>query len=1054
MTNHLLRAAILFASLPYLALAHELPQVRFDRITTENILRIKGLSQNSVSCILQDTEGYMWFGTWDGLNKYDGYEFTVYNLEDGLSNTTVRSILQDKDGFIWIGTDYGLNRLDPETNRITVFLHDPVNPNSLCDNMVNCLMLDKDGFLWAGTSKGLSKYDPQRNVFNTIQFISRYDQDGLANLVSKVIQDSHGRIWIATHNGIYCFDEDRDHYRPYHFTDPGKSSRTERLANIVLDFIEDDNGKIWAGTRNGIFILDPETDSLRHIIPGPEEGMLSSSNVNAIFQDHTGSIWIGTDNFLNYYHPETGKFSTLRSSSVTTSLSNNDIRSIYQDPGGTLWIGTYKGVNKVDESPSRFDHYHHEPDDPASLSDNIVYSFDMDGKGRMIIATYGGVNFFDRQSGNFSSLQHDVADPNSLVSNKVRTVLCDSRGYYWFGTESQGLNRYDESSGRFELFQFDPEDTSSVSDNFIYHLMEDSKGRIWVSTGRGISIHVRGREGFQHIIHRPGDPQSLLSHLVYSCYEDSRGYFWVCTNKGLNRISPDLVNFEAFTSDPDDPETLKTNRIFFIMEDSDGIFWIGTMGGGLNRFDPSVGKFKSYTEQQGLPNNVAYAAIEDRQGYLWVPTNWGLSRFDKKMETFINYDIKDGLQGNEFNAGAYYKNDEGELFFGGMNGFNMFNPAYIRRNNIPPRIVITEFRIFNEPVNRHFEDGDTIFLKHSDNFFSFEFSALDYTNPSKNHFRYKLEDYDRDWINRDASQRNADYKRVSPGTYHFVLTGSNNDGVWNLDGIRLTVIITPPWWDTWIFRLAFMLSLVAVIWWFIYLRIRMIRKQHEVDKKMLNIEKQVFELEQKALRLQMNPHFIFNSLNAIQNFVLSSETDKAVNYLAKFSHLMRMILANSTEPYIPLKDELKALVHYMDLEKLRFDNKFDYKIVLEEGFDEGFIEIPPMLLQPYVENAIIHGIMHSKKPGIIDISFRLQNELLFCIIRDNGIGRDEAARIREQSGIRRQPRGMMITRERMEILRKQARKNFSVRVIDLKDADGRPEGTQVEITIQYNEISA
>ncbi len=367
-------------------------------------------------------------------------------------------------------------------------------------------------------------------------------------------------------------------------------------------------------------------------------------------------------------------------------------------------------------------------------------------------------------------------------------------------------------------------------------------------------------------------------------------------------------------------------------------------------------------------------------------------------------------------------------------------------------MVFTGLRILNDLVDTDLEDGEIIRLKYNENFFSIEFSGLDYTNPSKNLYRYKLENYDNDWVHVNARQRWADYRKVDPGTYRFMVTGSNNDGVWSQKAISLDFIIRPPWWQTWVFRLSAAFLLASVIYILIKLRINRLRKKHDVEMKMLAIEKQVFELEQKALRLQMNPHFIFNSLNAIQNFVLANDTDKAVNYLAKFSHLMRMILANSTASHITLKDELNALIYYIDLEKLRFDDKFDYKITRDPSIDEDFVEIPPMLFQPYVENAIIHGLVNSPKRGLLEISIRRINPgTMLCTVKDNGIGREKAIEIRNKSGIKRQPKGMIITQERIDIFNKQSSKNFAVKITDLRGDHGEPAGTMVEFTIQYKE---
>jgi hypothetical protein len=521
----------------------------------------------------------------------------------------------------------------------------------------------------------------------------------------------------------------------------------------------------------------------------------------------------------------------------------------------------------------------------------------------------------------------------------------------------------------------------------------------------------------------------------------------------LIKIAPGFDFSEVFTHDPLNENTISSDRVFSIYQDIEGTYWIGTMGGGLNRFDPLSGNFKTYNESDGLPNNVIYTTLDDGEGNLWIITNRGISKFNKKNETFVNYDTKDGVQGNEFNVGAFFKNRKGEMYFGGMNGFNVFHPSEITLNNRPPRMVFTGFRILNALQDLELDNGEVIRLHYNESYFSIEFSALDYTNPSKNLYRYKLVNYDDDWIFANASERRAEYRKVDPGSYRFVVTGSNNDGVWNEDGISLTIIIRPPWWQSWIFRLAFALVFISTLWSIILFRIRTIRRKHDIEKKMLSIEKQVFELEQKALRLQMNPHFMFNSLNAIQNFVLANDTDKAVNYLAKFSHLMRMILANSTAALITLKDELQALIYYIDLEKLRFDDKFDYKIIRDPDIDEEFVEIPPMLFQPYVENAIIHGLVNSNKPGMLEISIKKINRgTIRCTVKDNGIGREKAIEIRNASGIKRQPKGMIITQERIEIFNKQSRKNFSVRITDLKDDKGGAAGTIVEFTIQYKDI--
>jgi ligand-binding sensor domain-containing protein len=1030
------------------------PIIKFDRLTTEKTLTVKGLSQNSIYCLLQDSQGFIWIGTWDGLNRYDGYDFIIYNTENGLSNPTVNALCEDEKKNIWIGTDNGLNHLDRKSGNILQFHNEPGNTNSISNNAVNHLYQDKKGFIWISTAYGLNCLDKAKMIYKFYNFFERNADSTMSNFISRVIEDREGRLWIGTHSGVHCFYPEQQSFKDYKMvTDPADPEFIR--SNYIEDLVCDENGNIYAATLNGIFIIYPDKGIIHHLeIDGKNGRTLSGNQVNSLLTDSKGLVWIGTNNGLDLFNPALNTINHFKSGGSTTSISNDDIRSIYQDQAGTIWIGTYKGLNKVDQSPSRFTHFQNDPQDPNSLSDNIVYAILEDDKGLTWIATYGGINIFDRKNDLFSFIRHDPDNPESLSSNKTRTLALDSTGNIWVGTESNGMNRIDKHTGKISRFSHIPDNKNSLSEDNILCTTVDRKGRVWIGTASGGLTIIDPKNGNYQFLGKNAESNIILSdNRIWAVYEDRDGNFWVGTNEGLNRISADLRSVKYYRNNPASPNSISSNRVFSIYEDNSGIFWIGTMGEGLNRFDPVREQFKVYTERNGLPNNVVYTTLDDKAGNLWLSTNWGLSKFNKVNEIFVNYDTKDGVQGNEFNAGAYFQNRHGEMYFGGMNGFNVFYPAEITLNRVPPRMVFTGLRILNDLVDTDIENGEIIRLSYMENFFSIEFSGLDYTNPSKNLYRYKLDKYDEGWIFANAGQRRAEYRKVDPGSYHFLVTGSNNDGIWNPDGISLTIIISPPWWKTWVFRLLLILILVTLLWSFIILRIKTIKRKHEVDKKMLFIEKQVFELEQKALRLQMNPHFIFNSLNAIQNFVLINDTDKAVNYLAKFSHLMRMILANSTASFITLKDELKALTYYMDLEKLRFDNKFDYLISRDPSIDEEFVEIPPMLFQPYVENAIIHGFVNSPDPGLLDISLkRMSPGTLQCVIQDNGIGREKAIEIREKSGIKRQPRGMSITQERIEIFNKQSRQNFSVRIIDLKDAQGVPTGTRVEFTIQYKEI--
>jgi ligand-binding sensor domain-containing protein len=1045
----LLLAAALLLLKPSVGPAQEYGEVSFENFKTENIKRVKGLSANMVNSIIQDSQGYLWFGTWDGLNQYDGYNFNIFNKLDGMSNSTVNSLLEDDEGIIWAGTQDGLNRFNRSDRSFTVFKHIPGESNTLSNNNINHVFQDREGMLWISTVQGLNRLDKERMTYIQFNFYYPGVDSIRANWINKVMQDRDGLLWIATRYGLFRYNDSTRIFDPF-FHDPDNPASLS--SNTVNEIYQDRSGQIWIGTQYGLNLFLGDNSGFKkyfhqHEIPGS----LSDNAVKAIYEDSHGIFWIGTHDKLNILDRNSETFTHFDHTGSNTSLSNNDINCIFEDDMGSVWIGTFKGVNKVHLGLSKFNYYYRDPDDPYALSDNVVHCMFKDEDGLIWLGTGKGVNILDRSTGRYTQLHYMIDTYTDLADIRIRSLHKDRLGNIWIATDANGLLKYSPKTGKYTHLIASPYDPNSLNSNNLLWVMEDREGYIWVGSGRGLNVFHPETMLMKSYVHDPRDPNSLSSDVVWIIYEDSKGTLWFGTNNGLNRYNPEKDAFISYQSDPGDPYSISANAVFGIYEDSKGNYWIGTMGGGLNNFDPFRESFLSLNENNGLPNNVVYITLEDSNGNLWLTTNWGLSKFNPATGEFVNYDINDGLQGNEFNGGAWYHASDGEMFFGGMDGFNSFYPEEITINEEPPRMVITSFKKLNEPVRREFLDGDTIRLNHDDNFFSIEFSALDFTNPAKNKYAYKLENYDEEWNFRDADRRIAEYTRVSPGNYTFQVIGSNNDGIWNESGISLKIIILPPWWDTILFRIFFGALIFALLWSIIYWRIRTIKRKHEVEKRVLAIEKELFDVQQKALQLQMNPHFIFNSLNAIQSFVIANDTDKAIHYLTKFSQLMRLILSNSRESSIPVRDELKALEHYMDIERLRFDNKFDYEIKVDKNIDEEFMEIPPMIIQPFVENAILHGLVHSSDPGHIRIELKLENNFIFCSIEDNGIGREKAGEIRDASGLKRKSRGMLITRERLEILNKQNKEKFAVKVIDLHDKNNKASGTRVELNILYLE---
>jgi len=1032
--------------------------IKFERIYSENIKIEKGLSQNNVYSIIQDRIGFMWFGTWDGLNKFDGYNYKIwksvlYNKSFGLSNETIYSLYEDKDGLIWIGTESGLNMLNRKTGKIMQFKYNPSNKKNICNDTIRTITEDADGFIWIGTQNGLDKIDKTSGkIFH--YYHSKNNQNSISsNIIFNLFIDNQKTLWIATTKGLNKYNPISNNF--VHYVHDIKN-RNEGISNdTVWSVCQDKFGFLWLGTNNGLNKFNITTGKFVHYFHNAQNvKSVCGNQIKRVFEDSKGVLWVGSDgNGLDIFERSAENFIHYKyNSGDNYSISNDVINAIYEDKAGIIWVCSGSGLNKIDMNSNKFRHYHSSAESKNSMNCNVVWSLLKDEKDCVWIGTEtGGINLFDTKKNSFSFLMHDPNNTNSLASNNIRYIFKDKNGAYWIGTYESGLDKF--YKGKFIHYKVSTGKWNSINIEGVNYIIQDRSGFIWLGTYGGLCKLDPKTNKMTTYRNHSNDPYSLSNDIIFSITEDSKNNIWVGTyGGGISVLNKKTNKFKIYKHSYTDTTSLSNNRIFSVYEDRDGFYWIGTMGGGLNKFDPRTGKFKIYTENEGLSNNVVYAALEDKDGNLWISTNGGISKFNKKKETFVNYDVKEGVQSNEFNSAAAFQSSNGEMFFGGMNGFNAFFPEEIKKNTHVPRIVITAFKVFNNTVHDECFGGDTIVLKHSDNFFSFEFSALDFTNPAKNRYAYKLENIDRRWIYTDANRRYAEYTNLSPGTYIFKVKGSNNDGVWNDEGIAITIIIRPPWWATWSFRISTALLLIVLIVWIVSIRMRQMRRKHEVERKMLDIEKQLFELEQKALRLQMNPHFIFNSLNSIQSFILSNDTDKAISYMAKFSQLMRLILTNSRESFIPVKDEMKGLQYYLDIEQLRFDNKFDYSIHIDKEIDDEFMGIPPMIMQPYVENAVLHGIINKKSKGHISVSLKLENKIIFCVIEDDGVGRERAMQIKNESGLKHKSRGMVITKERLEILNKQNKNQITVNVIDLMDDSDNPKGTRVEINIPYKDV--
>lgn len=1011
-----------------------------ERITTENSILQKGISQNDVNCILQDSKGLLWFGTWDGLNCYDGYTFTVFkpNLENeslGISHQSVNCILEDKDGFLWIGTDKGLNRFNRNDKSFKQFLKSSVGSNNLVSDTVKSLVEDKEGNIWIGTETGLNRYDNATG--GIISYTGHKEKANFGKNINQLYVDRQGIIWMATRKGLYKFNPEINKYYTLF-------PNTELSGKNISCILQDRMANFWIGTSSGLYKIDYNTKKLLRFKPNSADSLIFyTKKITALYEDWFGYLWIGTsgggisllDMQSNNIMPFKGKLKKLN------DLKNEYIKSIYEDGLGIIWIGTeWKGVFKIDRSSFRFAHVSDNPNTTPHLNAKTVWAFCRANDNSLWVATDAGLNILYPNSDNFTILN---TSNSKLSSNQIRDIYQAKDGKFWIGTFDGGLNVYDAENNEWKNY-LPGSGTNRIPDLCVWKIFQDRYDTIWVGTNNGLCKYRPETDDFIQLHYNPDNINSLSNNTIFSIYEDSKANLWFCTYEGLNKYIRNKGAFVSYKHDHSNKFSLSVNSIFSIYEDlKHNCYWIGTMGGGLNRLDKRSGKFYYYTEKDGLPNNIVYKIYPDSRNNIWISTNHGISQFNIDNESFLNYDVRDGVQGFEFNHNAGMMDEDGYIFFGGMNGYNFFNPDNIRQNKNLAPIVISEFKIHDKIFNTDINNGDTIRLKYDQNSFSFKFAALDFTNPNKNLYQYRLKNYNDNWIQTTSELRIANFTKVKPGEYVFQIKATNSSGYWNNDVFSIYLLLKPPWWNTWVFKILMIVFIASLIFYSLRTYFRRLNRKHEWEKRMLTMQKELSEIQQKSLQLQMNPHFIFNSLNSIQHFILEQDEEAAHVYLTNFSSLMRKILENSKHPYISLHEELETIKLYLDIEKLRFSNHFEYNIKLSNKLNPGIIQIPPMLIQPYLENAIWHGLMPKNESGRIDINIEpvSEHQLKFSI-RDNGIGRTRA---REISKKRRghKSTGMRNIEERIELMNQLNNTQMKVEVIDLYNDDHEAVGTEV-----------
>lgn len=1024
-----------------------------------------------ITGMVQDNRGYMWFASKNGLFRYDGYSMKQYRNDplnqNSLSSDALESICIDKNGIIWIGTfSAGLERFDPVKETFTHFRHNQSEPSSINNDTVSVVFSDRQGVLWIG-AHGLDKLDEKTGRF--IHYIhSAIDKSSISsNTIRAIYEDRKGDLWIGTGSVYGPLGKDP--------TDGGLN-KMDRTAGTFIYYKHDSN--------------DPHS--------------LINNKVRAIFEDSKGNFWVGTaGDGLHTMDRTTGKFERhlydpkhpekLSRPALKKAPYYDHISFITEDAAGGIWIGASEsGLNYYDPVRNRVKHFEREKDSVGTFTDYTTWWAYTSREGVLWISSLDGTLY--RINPSQSSL------PFYQVPSRGATAFyTDTDNILWVGTDRSGIIQKDASGRIIKMYKHDPSDKKGLSSNNISCITSDKAGTIWVgSFGSGLSRFEKQTGSFIALKYDSTKRKSQSRDVILTIYPDpdAPDVLWVGTFKGLDRLNTRTGRCRQYLFYPNDELEVGPNAVTSILKDSRSMWWAASWErGGLHRFDPVTGTSKTYLKganvvrvyedyagtiwaagREGLfrldrekdafirfddlgflsETNEITNMVEDHKGYLWLTTTTGIVRVNPQRDESTLFGKSYGINGRDFYYLASSENKEGKLFFGAQSGYYSFFPDEITQKKRPPEIQITGFKISNKtvdvgngsPLKASLSSVSEIRLAHDQNIFSFEFVGIDYSNPEENRHLFMLENYDANW-NLAGSERNAIYFNVPPGHYVFRVKAVNSFGVWAERSIN--IIITPPWWSTWWFRIGTIILVVGLFYTVIRWRIRQKfnrqLEQSEKDKQLAELRQKTGELEMQALRAQMNPHFVFNSLNAINRFILENNKMQASDYLTKFSRLVRMILQNSQSPLITLESELDSLKLYLELEALRFDHRFDYKISVPKDLDIDILKVPPLIIQPYAENAIWHGLMHKEEKGNLAIEITQHQDHLMINIKDDGIGRKHAATTTSKSATKHKSMGLKITADRIAMMQRSAVNSSPVVINDLVHADGSAAGTEVIIKI-------
>jgi len=866
----------------------------------EHIGTTEGLSQINVTSNIQDEKGFLWFGTRDGLNRYDGYKFTTYryNPKDNntISSSSINDLVEDKEGNLWIATEGGgINKFDIKHNLVTRYLHDDHRTNSISSNSVNKLALDGDGNLWIATERGgLNFFDVKTKQFH--HYVHSNDDVNCIsdNNIRAVFEDTNHNLWVGTSTGgLNLLNKKTNTFSRFGHDDA--NARTIS-GNAVSCIFEDKSHQIWVGTqKNGLNLFDPQKGIFtRYEHDEKNQNSIDGDYIRCLNEDEDGNIWVGaenggisilkkgTDKFYNYKHDEIDH----------NSLNGNSIYSICRDKIGNMWLGAFSGgINLFRKSTKSFNYYSHNSS-ASSLSNNFVLDLFEDVDKNIWIGTDGGgLNHFSPKNGNFASYTHSLTKKNTISGNYVLTINQDSDGDLWFGTWADGISIFNPKTHTYSYLKHDPANPNSLIGNNAYAITFTSDNKAWIGCyDDGLSEYDKRTKIFKHFKFDAHDLQSISSDRIYAILEDKKKNLWIGTyDGGLDLLDRETNKFTRFIHN-EHHNSISSNMVPDIFEDHNGNLWLSTFG-GLNFFNPETRQFKIFTKKDGLASDIIYSVKEDNDHNLWISTNSGISEYDPIKNVFKNFTSEDGLQNGEYKPHSSLKTRDGVLYFGGVNGFNSFSPDKILKPAGFSPLIITSFQVFNKPLaiarnandpsslKQDISDAKAITLSYKQSEISLEFAALDFSSASKKNYAYMLEKFDKDW-NYVGSRNSASYTNIPPGNYVFKIKYQNASGLWSPVDSGLQITIVPPFWLTWWFETLVVILVIVGVYAVFKIRMRSIKKQKQ------NLEKLVNERTESLAKMTIDERESREAAEKAREEAENANKAKSI-FLAMMSHEIR-----------------------------------------------------------------------------------------------------------------------------------------------------------------------